>query len=148
MWVVRMRVYYTTCCDCLNIMWRSHHISTWMHYSLYNAAPFLMIKLLWLWFILQGAFFGFILGTIAGIVRLVIEWSVHKPLCNEPDTRPSVIKDFHYLYFAIGLFLLTGSMITIISLLTAEIHPKHVSSKVKLLWKTIETVNCFVEADH
>ena len=43
-------------------------------------------------------------GMVLGIVRAILNFVYSKPTCGEPDTRPSIVADFHYMYFAILLF--------------------------------------------
>lgn len=66
----------------------------------------------------QSAFYGLFFGTIFGIVRLVIDFTFPDPVCGEEDTRPSLVRDVHYLHFAIISALLTSIIIITISLLT------------------------------
>lgn len=75
---------------------------------------------------IQGAFYGLAAGTLLGIVRMIWEFSQMPPLCGEVDTRSVMVKDFHYLYFSISLFLFTSLIITVMSLVTPEIDEKHV----------------------
>ena len=65
-------------------------------------------------------------GLVVGIIRFVLEFVYALPACDEPDTRPDLVKNFHYLYFAIFLFLLTGVVAIVVSLITPPIDPKHV----------------------
>lgn len=41
-----------------------------------------------------------------------------QPTCDQPDERPSVVKDVHYLYFSMILSSVTLVTLTAISLLT------------------------------
>ncbi|OWF42638.1 Sodium/myo-inositol cotransporter 2 [Mizuhopecten yessoensis] len=74
----------------------------------------------------KGAFFGMVTGMTMGMVRFIVQYSYTTPKCGDPgpDPRPSVIKDFHYLYFSCFLFLLTGFTAIVISLLTKPL-PAH-----------------------
>ena len=77
---------------------------------------------------LQGAFWSLIVGSVVGITRFAIEYSYDKPSCDQgEDTRPAFVKDIHFLYFAVILYVLCVLIATIISLLTKPIDPKHVS---------------------
>ncbi|XP_077996273.1 sodium/glucose cotransporter 4-like [Glandiceps talaboti] len=66
----------------------------------------------------KGAFWGLMLGLAAGMTRLVLDFVYQGPACGEEDTRISLIKNFHFLYFGIFLFLFVIVCTIIISLLT------------------------------
>ncbi|KAK3595791.1 hypothetical protein CHS0354_025428 [Potamilus streckersoni] len=74
----------------------------------------------------MGAFWGLMVGLLVGLVRFIWEYLYNVPPCGESyDYRPSVIKDIHYLHFAIILFTIVVIVTTIISLLTPPIEDKH-----------------------
>uniref|UniRef100_K7G1G8 Sodium/mannose cotransporter SLC5A10 n=1 Tax=Pelodiscus sinensis TaxID=13735 RepID=K7G1G8_PELSI len=56
----------------------------------------------------QGAFWGLMLGLALGLARMGLEFAYPSPRCGLPDERPSVVKDVHYLHFAIVLCALTA----------------------------------------
>ncbi|NXD60141.1 SC5A3 protein, partial [Corvus moneduloides] len=66
----------------------------------------------------QGAFYGGMAGFVLGAIRLILAFFYRAPECNQPDTRPSFIKDIHYMYVATGLFWITGFVTVVVSLLT------------------------------
>ncbi|NXS31411.1 SC5A3 protein, partial [Pomatostomus ruficeps] len=66
----------------------------------------------------QGAFYGGMAGFILGAIRLVLAFFYRAPECDQPDTRPSFIKNVHYMYVATGLFWITGVVTVVVSLLT------------------------------
>uniref|UniRef100_H0V7W8 Solute carrier family 5 member 9 n=2 Tax=Cavia porcellus TaxID=10141 RepID=H0V7W8_CAVPO len=68
-----------------------------------------------------GAFWGLMFGLGVGLLRMILEFSYPAPACGEVDRRPAVLKDFHYLYFALLLCGLTAIVIVIISLCTTPI---------------------------
>jgi Na+/proline symporter len=70
----------------------------------------------------QGAFWGLIGGLIIGLIRFIWEFSYAVPPCelSHTDQRPGAVK-FHFLYFAILLFVLTCLIAVTISLLTRPI---------------------------
>lgn len=70
------------------------------------------------------------LGLLTGGIRFILEFSYPLPECGEPDMRPPIIKDFHYLYFAVFLFLLVLITAVIISHFTQSIDEEHVSSHI------------------
>ena len=49
---------------------------------------------------------------------MVLDFVYRESVCGEPDTRPAVIANFHYMYFAMMLFFLTGIIMVVLSLLT------------------------------
>ncbi|XP_066049235.1 sodium/glucose cotransporter 4-like isoform X1 [Chamaea fasciata] len=65
-----------------------------------------------------GAFWGLMIGLAVGVVRLIMDLVYTAPSCGEEDRRPAVLKDVHYLYFALMLFVLAVIIIVIISLCT------------------------------
>ncbi|XP_052259739.1 sodium/glucose cotransporter 4-like isoform X2 [Dreissena polymorpha] len=69
----------------------------------------------------QGAFWGLVFGMLVGLARFVGEYSFKAPVCGEEDTRPGIIKNFHYLYFSIFLFVVTGMVATIVTMATKPI---------------------------
>ena len=98
----------------------------------------------------QGAFWALVAGLVVGGTRFILEFSFPAPLCYEgkEDDRPNMIKNFHYLYFAIFLFALTLIVAVVVSLLTPpidEIHVRHLLKPPQLesdLSKTISGVLC------
>lgn len=75
----------------------------------------------------QGAFWGLIIGLAVGLVRMIIEFIYSTPPCGEEDRRPAVLKDLHYLYFALILCVLTVIVIVLISVCTPPIPEEKVS---------------------
>lgn len=75
----------------------------------------------------QGAFWGLMAGLAAGLARMIMEFAYSAPACGEVDRRPAVLKDVHYLYFALILCALTAIVIVIVSLCTAPIPEEKVS---------------------
>ena len=76
--------------------------------------------------VLQGAFWGLMVGLVVGTVRMVMEFVYSTPSCGQEDTRPALLKDVHYLYFALILLGVTTLIITVVSLCTPPIEDKHV----------------------
>lgn len=70
-----------------------------------------LVSLRWLCSGLQGAFSGLVLGLLLGLVRLVLDFVYVQPRCDQPDERPSVVKDVHYLYFS--MILSSATLITV-----------------------------------
>ncbi|XP_044770437.1 sodium/glucose cotransporter 4 isoform X2 [Neomonachus schauinslandi] len=80
-----------------------------------------------------GAFWGLIFGLVVGLLRMILEFSYPVPACGEVDQRPAVLKDFHYLYFALLLCGLTAVVIVAISLCTTPIPEEKLA---RLTWWT------------
>ncbi|XP_004869353.1 sodium/glucose cotransporter 4 [Heterocephalus glaber] len=80
-----------------------------------------------------GAFWGLLLGLGVGLLHMILEFSYPGPACGEVDRRPAVLKDFHYLYFALLLFGLTAIIIVAISLCTTPIPEEELTC---LTWWT------------
>ena len=87
----------------------------------------------------QGAFWGLMAGLIVGTLRFILEFSFPAPLCFEgkPDDRPSIIKDFHFLYFALFLFVFTCLVCAAVSIVTQPINNKYVCWS--LYFSTVKT---------
>ncbi|XP_037624942.1 sodium/glucose cotransporter 4 [Sebastes umbrosus] len=79
----------------------------------------------------QGAFWGLMAGLAVGLIRMVLEVSYGAPSCGQPDRRPAVLADVHYLYFALILLALTCIIIVAVSLATAPIPKEHL---YRLTW--------------
>ncbi|XP_013386747.1 sodium/glucose cotransporter 4 isoform X2 [Lingula anatina] len=86
-----------------------------------------LLAVLWKRINEKGAFAALMIGFLTGMGRFVWEYSYSVPGCGMPgeDPRPSIIKDFHYLYFAIFLFLLTILTAVVVSLMTEPIKDDH-----------------------
>ncbi|XP_032103410.1 sodium/glucose cotransporter 4 [Sapajus apella] len=80
-----------------------------------------------------GAFWGLVFGLGVGLLRMILEFSYPAPACGEADPRPAVLKDFHYLYFALLLCGLTAIVIIIVSLWTPPIPEDQLK---RLTWWT------------
>ncbi|XP_059158991.1 sodium/glucose cotransporter 4-like [Physella acuta] len=74
----------------------------------------------------QGAFWGLVISTCVGVVRMVLEFVYPAPLCGsfQPDTRPLVLKEVHFLHFAIILSGVSIISTVGISLLTTPRTPE------------------------
>ncbi|XP_007904148.1 sodium/myo-inositol cotransporter [Callorhinchus milii] len=66
----------------------------------------------------QGAFCGGLVGSAFGITRLILAFIYRIPDCDVSDTRPSFIKNIHYMYVAAALFWITVFLAVVVSLLT------------------------------
>uniref|UniRef100_A0A8C0E2J4 Sodium/myo-inositol cotransporter 2 n=1 Tax=Balaenoptera musculus TaxID=9771 RepID=A0A8C0E2J4_BALMU len=81
----------------------------------------------------KGAFFGLILGLLLGLVRLVLDFIYVQPRCDQPDERPAVVKDVHYLYFSMILSSVTLITVSAVSWFTEPPSKEMVS---RLTWFT------------
>ncbi|GCB72248.1 sodium/glucose cotransporter 4 [Scyliorhinus torazame] len=81
----------------------------------------------------QGAFWGLMVGLTLGLIRMIMEFVYGAPSCGEVDQRPGILKDVHYLYFAIMLCGMTAIVITVISLLTPAMKEENL---IRLTWWT------------
>ncbi|KAM9379155.1 sodium/glucose cotransporter 4 [Phaethornis superciliosus] len=68
-----------------------------------------------------GAFWGLMVGLALGLIRMSMEFIYSAPTCGEEDRRPAVLKDLHYLYFALILCVISAIVIVLISLCTPPI---------------------------
>ena len=66
------------------------------------------------------------MGTIAGLVRMAVDFSYSDPVCGEADTRPGHLKDVHYLHFAIILAAISAAVTVVVSLATEAPDPSKV----------------------
>ncbi|XP_062999607.1 sodium/mannose cotransporter SLC5A10 [Elgaria multicarinata webbii] len=82
----------------------------------------------------QGAFWGLMVGLVVGLCRMALEFAYPAPPCGILDRRPSLVKDIHYLHFAVLLCLLTAAVGVAISLLT---KPPAESQLKDVTWWTL-----------
>ncbi|KAM8951504.1 sodium/myo-inositol cotransporter 2 isoform 4-T4 [Lycaon pictus] len=81
----------------------------------------------------KGAFSGLILGLLLGLIRMVLDFVYVQPRCDQPDDRPSVVKDIHYLYFSMILSAVTLITVSTVSWFTEPPSKEMVS---RLTWFT------------
>ncbi|KAM9211185.1 sodium/myo-inositol cotransporter 2 isoform 3-T3 [Dugong dugon] len=81
----------------------------------------------------KGAFWGLVLGLLLGFIRLVLDFIYLEPRCDQPDERPTVVKNVHYLYFSIILSTVTLVIVSTVSWFTAPPSKEMVSG---LTWFT------------
>ncbi|XP_045909036.1 sodium/myo-inositol cotransporter [Micropterus dolomieu] len=67
----------------------------------------------------RGAFWGGMTGFTLGTVRLILAFIYRQPRCDQPDDRPAFIIHVHYMYFAAGLFWISGLVAVVVSLCTS-----------------------------
>ncbi|XP_036166295.1 sodium/myo-inositol cotransporter 2 [Myotis myotis] len=81
----------------------------------------------------KGAFAGLIVGLLLGLIRLILDFIYTQPQCHQPDERPAVVKDVHYLYFSTILSAVTLVTMSAVSWLTEPPPTERVS---RLTWFT------------
>lgn len=69
------------------------------------------------------------MGLAVGLSRLALEFVYPMPRCGILDRRPSLVKDIHYLHFALFLCLLTAAVAVVISWLTRDPAETQVSEE-------------------
>lgn len=82
-------------------------------------------------------------GLVIGFVRMVMEFAYGTPSCGEEDLRPPILKDVHYLYFALILLALTALVITVVSLCTTAIPEQHVKHTLLHIHTSTHTLLVF-----
>ncbi|KAL3847325.1 hypothetical protein ACJMK2_018240 [Sinanodonta woodiana] len=77
-------------------------------------------SLLWKRMTERAAFWGMIISSGSGLIRLILELVYQTPHCDEPDTRPSILKDVHYMYFCPLVMVIASIVIVTISLIDKQ----------------------------
>lgn len=80
----------------------------------------------------NGAFWGGMTGFTLGTVRLILAFIYRQPPCDQPDDRPAFIIHIHYMYFAAGLFWISGLVAVVVSLCTSP--PDEEQVRTTTLW--------------
>lgn len=88
----------------------------------------------------RGAFWGGFTGFTLGTIRLILAFIYRQPRCDQPDDRPAFIVNVHYMYFAAGLFWISGLVAVVVSLCTSP--PTEEQVRTTTVWglRSIETV--------
>ncbi|KAM6934297.1 sodium/myo-inositol cotransporter [Xenentodon cancila] len=76
----------------------------------------------------KGAFWGGMTGFTLGAIRLILAFIYRQPRCDQPDNRPAFITHLHYMYFAAGLFWISGLVAVIVSLCTSPPDDEQVAT--------------------
>ncbi|XP_054372785.1 sodium/glucose cotransporter 1 isoform X3 [Molothrus aeneus] len=79
----------------------------------------------------QGAFWGLIIGLLAGLSRMIAEFAYGTGSCVAPSNCPFIICGIHYLYFALILFGVSAIVILAVSFMTKPIPDVHLH---RLCW--------------
>ncbi|CAF0890909.1 unnamed protein product [Adineta steineri] len=87
-----------------------------------------LLGILWKRINEEGAFWGLISGLFIGIFRFIWEYSYTAMPCQleHLDKRPSIVR-FNFLYFSVLLFIISGIVTIVVSLLTKPIPEKYIS---------------------
>ncbi|KAM6978668.1 sodium/myo-inositol cotransporter [Tautogolabrus adspersus] len=80
----------------------------------------------------KGAFWGGMTGCTLGSIRLILAFIYRQPRCDQVDDRPALITKVHYMYFAAGLFWISGLVAVVVSLFTSP--PDEQQIKTTTLW--------------
>ncbi|XP_041834279.1 sodium/myo-inositol cotransporter-like [Melanotaenia boesemani] len=79
-----------------------------------------------------GAFWGGMVGFALGALRLILAFVYREPHCDQPDERPSFIKDVHFMYVAAFLFWISALVTVVVSLCTSP--PRKEQIRTTTLW--------------
>ncbi|XP_074482960.1 sodium/myo-inositol cotransporter-like [Sebastes fasciatus] len=79
-----------------------------------------------------GAFWGGVVGFVLGATRLILALVYREPRCDQPDERPSFIKDVHFMYVAAVLFWVSALVTVVVSLCTPP--PTKEQIRTTTLW--------------
>uniref|UniRef100_A0AAJ7WJI1 Sodium/glucose cotransporter 2-like n=1 Tax=Petromyzon marinus TaxID=7757 RepID=A0AAJ7WJI1_PETMA len=89
-----------------------------------------------------GAFWGLMFGLALGLSRLIAGFIYGSRSCvqqsSTASTCPALVCRLHYLYFALILFVATGLVAMVVSLLTEPIADKHLHRLVYSLRRSKE----------
>ena len=86
------------------------------------------------------------IGLMVGMARFILEFAFEDPPCAKKhlDRRFSIVSKFHFLHFAILLFLITLFSAYIISIFTEPIPDKYVNSSLTELIKILDLIRFFI----
>ncbi|XP_038657538.1 sodium/myo-inositol cotransporter-like isoform X1 [Scyliorhinus canicula] len=88
----------------------------------------------------QGAFCGGLLGSLLGIARMILAFIYRAPDCDQLDTRPSFIKNVHYMYVSTFLFWITIFTAIVVSLLTPALPRTYTSCTTFWALKDVDSI--------
>uniref|UniRef100_UPI00358EEE19 sodium/myo-inositol cotransporter 2-like n=1 Tax=Myxine glutinosa TaxID=7769 RepID=UPI00358EEE19 len=80
----------------------------------------------------SGAFWGLMVGLVAGVARMVVDFVYPEPKCGMPDLAPPGLR-LHYLYFSIVAAVMAAATTILISLITTAPSKEELGG---LLWST------------
>ncbi|XP_027863798.1 sodium/myo-inositol cotransporter-like [Xiphophorus couchianus] len=79
-----------------------------------------------------GAFWGGVVGSALGALRLLLAVVYREPYCGQPDERPFFIKQIHFMYVAAILFWVSAITTVVVSLYTPP--PEKQLIRTTTLW--------------
>lgn len=68
----------------------------------------------------EGAFWGILVGQLAGIARLVLDFIYPAPGCGEDDRRPVVVSAVNFTYFSAMMLVLSAVVTIVLSFCTSK----------------------------
>ncbi|XP_071481431.1 sodium/myo-inositol cotransporter 2-like [Diadema antillarum] len=77
----------------------------------------------------QGAFWGLVAGVALGLTRMILDIIYPEPGCGVDDTRPSIVKGVHFLYYNCIVTAVSMIVTIAVSLLTEKPTPAQVMGK-------------------
>ncbi|KAK7455062.1 hypothetical protein BaRGS_00039533, partial [Batillaria attramentaria] len=94
-----------------------------------------LLGLFWERFNEKGAFVSLVIGMTIGLIRFAVQYSYTVPECGsaEPDPTPAIVRDVHYLYFSALLFVITGVVAVVVTLVTKPVDTRCIQ---RLTWWT------------
>ncbi|XP_034029735.1 sodium/myo-inositol cotransporter-like [Thalassophryne amazonica] len=95
-------------------------------------AALFLLGILWCHCNETGTFWGGMVGLTLGLLRLSLFFFYKEPHCDQPDERPSFIKDVHFMYVATILFCLSALLTIVVSLCTSP--PQRDQIRTTTLW--------------
>ncbi|XP_028326530.1 sodium/myo-inositol cotransporter-like [Gouania willdenowi] len=96
------------------------------------VAALFLLSVLWRRCNETGAFWGGLVGFVLGVLRLTLGFIYREPHCDQPDERPSFIKDVHFMYVAVVLFWVSALVTVVVSLCTPPPSKEQMSTST--LW--------------
>ncbi|XP_031707894.1 sodium/myo-inositol cotransporter-like [Anarrhichthys ocellatus] len=96
------------------------------------VAAIFLLAVLWHRCNETGAFWGGVVGFVLGAARLILALVYREPRCDQPDERPSFIKDVHFMYVAAILFWTSALVTVVVSLCTPPPRKEQIRSTT--LW--------------
>ncbi|XP_049426668.1 sodium/myo-inositol cotransporter-like [Epinephelus fuscoguttatus] len=109
-----------------------YYIQEVIDYLTPPVAALFLLAVLWHRCNETGAFWGGLVGSSLGILRLILALVYREPHCDQPDERPSFIKDVHFMYVAAILFWVSALVTVVVSLCTPPPSKEQIRSTT--LW--------------
>jgi len=97
-------------------------------------AAIFLVSMLWTKCTEKGAFYGGLLGSLLGIVRLIFIFASPQHVCGVPDERPNFISKLHYMYYSAIIFLTSTIVCICVSYFTWKDGSHHRSISRLTFW--------------